>query len=148
MICPTWLRSSTFASVVFFLTVIPARPTLLGIPTESRVDNETAKRIDQGHVELGKTARWLHVDCHVERVSLGAWHESEHQEGMHGRIPKLAEGFVTKHVEHAKRALARPRRNLRLRAIGVSKAMDVRHAGRIMTLVVPSERSPQGRSQH
>jgi len=57
---------------------------------------------------------------------------------MHGRIAKLAEGFVTQDVEHSKRALASPRRNLRLRAIGFSKAMDVRHAGRIVALFIPS----------
>ena len=66
---------------------------------------------------------------------------------MHGRIAKLAECFLTQDVQHSKRALASPRRNLRLRAVGFSKAMDVRHTGRIMALVIPSERSTQGRSQ-
>ena len=126
---------------------IRARPTLLGVPKEGRVDNETAKRIDQGHVERSEPTHWLHVDCHVERVPPGAWRESERQEAMHGRIAKLAEGFVTQDVEHSKRALASPRRNLRLRAIGCSKAIDVRYARRIMALVIPSERSAEGPSQ-
>src|SRR2546422_8063477 len=84
---------------------IRARPTLLSVPTEGRVDNETAKRIDQGHVERCETSHWLHIDCQVESVPSGAWRESKRQEGMHGRIAKLAEGFVTQHVEHSKRAL-------------------------------------------
>src|SRR3989442_15881815 len=125
---------------------ICARPTLLSVPTEGRVDNETAKRIDQGHVERGETTHWLHVDCQVERVPPGARREMERQEGMHGRIAKLAEGFVTQDVEHSKRALASPRRHLRLRAIGFGKTMDVRHAERIMALVIPSECSTQGES--
>src|SRR6266852_812848 len=126
---------------------IRARPTLLSVPAEGRIDNETAKRIDQGHVERSETTHGLHVDCHVERVSPDAWRESECQEGMHGRIAKLAEGFLTQDVEHSKRALASPRSNLRLRAIGFSKAIDVRSAGRIMALVIPSERSAEGPSQ-
>src|SRR5437867_11652590 len=126
---------------------IRARPSLLSLSTEGRVDNEAAKRIDQRHVERSETTHWLHVDRQVERVPPGPWRESERQEGMHGRIAKLAEGFVTQDVEHSKPALASPRRNLRLRAIGFSKAMDVRHAGRIMALVIPSERSAQGPSQ-
>src|SRR6266508_5950864 len=126
---------------------IRARPTLLSVPAEGRIDNETEKRIDQGHVERSETTHWLHVDCQVERVSPGAWRESERQEGMHGRIAKLAEGFLTQDVEHSKRALASPRSNLRLRAIGFTKAIDVRSAGRIMALVIPSERSAEGPSQ-
>src|SRR5260370_19392763 len=118
---------------------IRARPTLLSVPTEGRVDNETAERIDQRHVERSETTHWLHVDCQVERVPPGARRESERQEGMHGRIAKLAEGFVSQDVEHSKRALASPGRNLRLEAIGFSKAMDVRHAGPIMAFVIPSE---------
>lgn len=66
---------------------------------------------------------------------------------MHGCIAKLAEGFVTQDVKHSKWALASPRANLRLGAIDFSKAMDVRHIGRIMALVIPSERPAQGRSQ-
>src|SRR6266511_1419686 len=127
---------------------IRARPTLLSVLAEGRIDNETAKRIDQGHVERSETTHWLHVDCQIERVAPGAWREGERQEGMHGGIAKLVEGFSTQDVEHAKRALASPRSNLRLRAIGISKAMDVRSAGRIMALVIPSERSAEGRSQN
>src|SRR6266567_2873124 len=66
---------------------------------------------------------------------------------MHGRIAKLAEGFLTQDVEHSKPAFASPRSNLRLRAIGFRKAIDVRCAGRVMALVIPSERSAQGRAQ-
>jgi len=66
---------------------------------------------------------------------------------MHGRIAKLAKGFLTEDVEHSKPALASPRSNLRLRAIGFSKAIDVRYAEWIMALVIPSERSAQGPAQ-
>src|SRR5947199_9397938 len=66
---------------------------------------------------------------------------------MHGRIAKLAKGFLTEDVEHSKPALASPRSNLRLRAIGFSKAIDVRYAEWIMALVIPSERSAQGQAQ-
>src|SRR5438876_8742775 len=66
---------------------------------------------------------------------------------MHGRIAKLAKGFLTEDVEHSKLALASPRSNLRLRAIGFSKAIDVRYAEWIMALVIPSERSAQGPAQ-
>src|SRR5437867_12298559 len=66
---------------------------------------------------------------------------------MHGRIAKLAKGFLTEDVEHSKPALASPRSDLRLRAIGFSKAIDVRDAGRVMAFVIPSERSAQGRAQ-
>ena len=99
-------------------TRIRARPTLLSVPTEGRIDNETAKRIDQGHVEHCKTTHWLYVDCQVEHVSPRARRESERQEGMHGPIAKLAQGFLTEDVEHSKVALASPRSNLRLGAIG------------------------------
>src|SRR5437660_12660405 len=84
---------------------IRARPTLLSMPAEGRIDNETAKRIDHGHVERSEPTHRLHVDCHVERVPPGAWGESEGQEGMHGRIAELAEGFLTQDVEHSNRAL-------------------------------------------
>jgi hypothetical protein len=66
---------------------------------------------------------------------------------MYGRVAQLAEGFVTEDVEHSKRALASARRNLRLRAVVFSKAMNVRRIGRIMALVIPPERSTQGPSQ-
>jgi hypothetical protein len=66
---------------------------------------------------------------------------------MHGRIANLAKGFVTQDVEYSKWTLASPWRNLRLRAIGFGKAMDVRRAGRIMALLIPSERSAEGPSQ-
>ena len=48
---------------------IRVRPTLLSVPTKGRVDNETAKRIDQGHVERTETTHWLHVDGQIERVA-------------------------------------------------------------------------------
>src|SRR5262249_1537531 len=38
---------------------IRARPTLLSLPTEGRIDKETAKRIYQGHVERSETTHWL-----------------------------------------------------------------------------------------
>jgi hypothetical protein len=79
-----------------------ARPTSLDVPTEGRVHNETTKRIDQGHVERGETAHGLHVDSEVKRVAAGSRRESKGQEGMHGRIPKLAERFVIEDVEHSK----------------------------------------------
>jgi hypothetical protein len=126
---------------------IHARPTLLSVLTEGRIDNETAKGIDEGHVERGESTHRLHVDRQVEGVAFWAGRESERQEGMHGRIAKLAERFLIQYVEHSKRALAKPRRNLRMRAVGFSEAMDVRHTGRIMALVIPSERSTQGPSQ-
>src|SRR5947199_10275069 len=66
---------------------------------------------------------------------------------MHGRIAKLAKGFLTEDVEHSKPALASPRSNLRLRAIGFSKAIDVRYAEWIMALVIPSARSAHGPAQ-
>src|SRR5437660_4593849 len=66
---------------------------------------------------------------------------------MHGRIAKLAKSFLTEDVEHSKPALASPRSNLGLRAIGFSKAIDVRYAEWIMALVIPSERSAQGPAQ-
>jgi hypothetical protein len=42
---------------------IRAQPTLLNLPTEGRIDNETTKWIDQGHVERSETTHWFHVDC-------------------------------------------------------------------------------------
>src|SRR5688572_14836273 len=96
---------------------ICARPPLLKLPTEGRIDDETAKWIDQGHVERRETTHRLHVDRQVERVSPGAWRESERQESMHGRIAKLAQGFLTQDVEHSKPALASPRSNPRLRVV-------------------------------
>ena len=108
----------------------------------------TAKHlVDQRHVERGETTHWLHVDCQVEGVTPGTWRESERQERMHGRIAKLAESFLTEDVEHSKPALASSRSDLRLRAIGFRKTMDVRFAGPIMTLVIPSKRSAERRSQ-
>ena len=89
----------------------------------------------------------LHIDGEIERVAAGSRRESEGQEGMDGRIAQLAERFVTKDVEHSKWAFVSPRRHLELRAVGFGKAMDVRQARRIMALVVPSERSAQGKSQ-
>src|SRR4029077_9310484 len=118
---------------------VRACPALLNLPTEGRIDNEAAKRIDQGHVERSETTHWLHINCEVERISPRAWGESERHEGMHGRIAKLAEGFLTQNVEHSKPAFASPRSDLRLRAIGFSKAIDVRDAGWVIALVIPSE---------
>ena len=45
---------------------------------------------------------------------------------MHGRIANLAEGFMTQDVEHSKRAVASPWRNLGLQTIGFSQSMDIR----------------------
>src|SRR5262249_9596854 len=126
---------------------IRARPISLGGFSEGRVHNKTAKWVDEGHVQRSETAHWLHVDSQIERVAAGSLRESEDQEGMHGRIAELVELFVSEDVNHSKRALASSRGHLRLRAVGFSKAMDVRHAGRIMALVIPSERSAQGPPQ-
>src|SRR5213080_3685462 len=114
--------------------VMPAAPThtrvtnVADLPTEGRINDETAKWIDQAHVERSETTHRLHIDCQVERIAPRAWRERERQEGMHSRIAKLAEGFLTRHVEHSKPAFASPRSNLRLRAIRFSKAIDVRSA--------------------
>jgi hypothetical protein len=66
---------------------------------------------------------------------------------MHGGVANLADGFVTQDVEHSKRTVASPGRDLRLQAIGFSKAMDVQHARRIMAFAIPPERSARGPSQ-
>src|SRR6266508_4033280 len=85
---------------------IRSRPALLGLLTEGGVDEETAKRIDQGHVERCETAHGLYVDCQVQRVAAGPLGQGERHEGMHGRIAKLADRFVTGDVEHSKSAIA------------------------------------------
>jgi hypothetical protein len=126
---------------------VRARPASLGVPREGRVHEKTPKRVDQGHVERGEAAHRLHVDGEVERVAAGSRRQREGQEGMHGRIAELAERFVTEDVEHSERTFASPWRHLGLRAVAFSKAMDVRRAGRIMALVVPSEGAAEGPSQ-
>ena len=124
-----------------------ARPTLRSMLTEGRIDNETAKWIDEGHVQCGETIHRLYVDCQVQYVAVRARRESERQKSMYGRVAQFTEGFVFKDVEHSKRALASPRRNLRLRVVGFGKAMNVRRTGWIMALVIPSERSTQSPPQ-
>ena len=118
---------------------IGLQPRLLNLAAGSRVDHESAEWVDQGHVQCRETTDRLDVDRQIDDVALPEACEGQRQEAMYRRIPNLAEGLITNHVEHSKRAVASTWRDLGLQTIGFSQSMDIRCAGWIMALIVPSE---------